>query len=179
MHVRLISLFLIIIAASSFSACEKNTQSKKNEAVAPVAALEEKDFELAGLKLGMTRQQVEAVKGKPKNREKEKVFNPSIEQDVEREWWEYDDLSVIFNWEVVGEISTSSSKYVTPRGLKVGDPLGKAIALYGPVVDTEGKTTTPADSDITTYFYDEQMEAIEISYDKSMITRIHIVRIID
>jgi outer membrane protein assembly factor BamE (lipoprotein component of BamABCDE complex) len=82
MHARLISLILIIIAAASFTACEKNTQSKKIETAAPVAALEEKDFELAGLKLGMTREQVEAVKGKPKSKEKLTSFTKPLNRTL-------------------------------------------------------------------------------------------------
>jgi hypothetical protein len=63
--------------------------------------------------------------------------------------------------------------------LRIGDPLLKAITLYGPFVNIDGKMTTPEQSGSYDYQQSELMEAVLVSWDKGIITDITMTSIID
>ncbi len=93
-------------------------------------ALTNSDFEIAGVKIGASQDDVQKILGEPTAKKN------SGNNDTKYETWQYPDLTVVFmitgdNQSFVNSITVTGQKYQTYRGIKVGDSSQSIKAKYG------------------------------------------------
>jgi hypothetical protein len=108
----------IISAASE----EPRPLAKRNEAI-------------AGIWLGATTDQVLAKRGNPRTKTKTTSGN-----EGHMVVWHYDGLEITITGNRVFEIVATSSRWKTPKGIRVGSDATSLLAVYGPPHDVRSNT---------------------------------------
>ena len=93
------------------------------------------ELALGGISIDATEQQVRVRLGEP--------LSITRELDHLNLHLRYPHLTVSFSGEVVGQLRSESDRACTPAGLCPGNPLGRAVELYGEpeLVEREGGVT--------------------------------------
>ncbi len=99
-----------------------------SQSVKPVE-LTDSDFEIAGIKIGASQDDVQKILGEPSAKKNSENGNGKYEN------WQYPDLTAVFkvgdNHSFVDSLIVTGQKYQTYRGIKVGDPGQTIEAKYG------------------------------------------------
>lgn len=90
---------------------------------------------------------------------------PSCSFEGEDKNFKYTGLEIMTNpidgKDLINEIIVTSSDYVTPRGIKVGDPQDAVIAAYGEGYDDQGILTYVVSGDFKDYSSDRMFISIK------------------
>jgi hypothetical protein len=115
-------LWLASLAISLNLSCNSSEPSKPVQQEIPVS-ISAATASIGGLKLGMSKEQVQASKGKPVTVIKTKVPNEEV--------WDYEDLSVTFEGAKAGQIVGGQSLLIDGRELAWGVKLDEFSAQTG------------------------------------------------
>jgi hypothetical protein len=105
-----------------------------NEAIANASylKLKPKDVMIGGLRPKFDAKKIRAAIGPPQAITEEPIYHDvNSEKDLPVKLWHYDGLSIHVLNGGVAQISVTSSKWPTGKGLKVGDTLERTVSLYG------------------------------------------------
>lgn len=118
----IIGLVVVVLAGGLFYFYQHS------QSVKPVE-LTDSDFEIAGIKIDASREDVQKILGEPSAK------NTSENNNSKYESWQYPDLTVVFktgdNQSFVDSLTVTGQKYQTYRGIKVGDSSQSIKAKYG------------------------------------------------
>jgi hypothetical protein len=116
-HMRISSIigFLIIFTVTVGLSAHAEQKTK----------LDERDFVVADISIGMSKVNVKKILGNPKSEKNRKGVTGNFTE------LNYTGLTVILSSEKVFGITINSAKYATNRGLHVGDFVKKLLEIYG------------------------------------------------
>ena len=148
----------VLLPLATIVACEQTKAAPQVAARAPVAStlgtatavgqmpISDSDFVVAGVTLRMDSATVVLTLGAP-----DSVRVVSTEEDTRFVVMSYRDLQVSLpQGSTVRQITLTSSRYATHRGLRVGDDAAKVRKLYGSARDSLGEWWDFADADTST-----------------------------
>jgi hypothetical protein len=111
-----------------------------------------KDFEIMGINLGQTVDEVKQILGEPECIQDTVVFANNNKDDYKRYIYCGIELEIFLPKMKVTDISIPMTGYKTSRGIQVGDSRAKIIKAYG----NEYFESTFEDKDIIAYYYFEE-----------------------